>query len=266
MLTVAALQYAPPARDPDLALQLALQALDRAADAGAELAVLPELANSGYLHPSGEALAEVAVSRDDTTGYLAGLAEWARQRNVGVVTGVAERCKEGVANAAVFLTPEGARHGYRKLHLFGRERAVFVRGEAAPEVVSWRGVRLAMAICFDWQFPELWRGLALQGADLVLHPSNLVIPDRCQRAVPVHAMLNRFYVVTANRIGREADLCFTGRSFIVDPHGQVLDEVAGEGEGLCVAAVDPSRARDKSVGEGNDLLADRRPDIYRGLF
>ena len=155
---------------------------------------------------------------------------------------------------------------YRKLHLFDTEKLWFTQGEEVSPVLEVAGCRVGMAICFDWVFPEVWRVLALAGADLVCHPSNLVIPDNCQRAVPVHALVNRFFVATANRVGVEGDLRFTGRSMLVDPRGRVLAEAPETGERVIAAELDPSLARDKMVTPRNDLLHDRRPDAYQRLL
>jgi beta-ureidopropionase len=122
--------------------------------------------------------------------------------------------------------------------------------------------RIGMLVCFDWIFPEAWRVLALKGADIICHPSNLVLPGLAQRAVPIHALTNRFYVVTANRIGCEGDLTFTGMSTIADPKGQVLARAPRVGEKVNRIEIDVSLARTKDITSRNNILADRRPEQY----
>ena len=111
-------------------------------------------------------------------------------------------------------------------------------------------------------FPEIWRLLARKGADVVCHPSNLVIPGKAQKASPVHAMINKFFVVTANRVGTEKDLTFTGNSIIAGPDGEVINSGSTDGEELISARIETDRARDKMITKKNHVLIDRRPEFY----
>jgi predicted amidohydrolase len=108
----------------------------------------------------------------------------------------------------------------------------------------------------------VWRILALKGVDIICHPSNLVLPGLAQSAVPIHALTNRIFVVTANRIGAERDLLFTGLSTIADPRGTVLLQASPLEEEVGIVEIDPGLARDKSITARNDVLCDRRPDEY----
>jgi predicted amidohydrolase len=122
-----------------------------------------------------------------------------------------------------------------------------------------------MQVCFDWAFCEGWRVLALRGAEVVAHPSNLVIPGRAQRALPAYAMTNRLFIATANRIGTEGELTFTGRSLIADPAGEVLVDGPPDAPIAAMVRIDPARARDKALTPRNDAFGDRRPDQYGDL-
>jgi predicted amidohydrolase len=123
-----------------------------------------------------------------------------------------------------------------------------------------------MMICFDWAFPEVARTLALEGADLIAHPSNLVL-DLCQRAMFARCVENRVFAVTANRHGEErrpeGRLRFTGRSQVVGPDGSLLRRAPTRRDELFLGEIDPKRARDKKITPGNDVLRDRRPGFYR---
>ena len=123
-----------------------------------------------------------------------------------------------------------------------------------------------MLICFDWVFPEAWRVLALKGADIICHPSNLVIPGLCQKALPVHAVCNRIFVVTANRIGTERDLMFTGLSTIANPRSDILVQASPDHEEVGLVDIDIALARNKNVTPRNHVFDDRRPEEYEGLF
>ena len=122
-----------------------------------------------------------------------------------------------------------------------------------------------MLICFDWTFPEAWRILALRGADVICHPSNLVLPGLAQRGLPIHALLNRVYVVTANRIGLENDLRFTGMSLVADPQGNVLANASEADTEVSIVEVDLTLARDKQMTPRNHCFHDRRPEEYAQL-
>jgi predicted amidohydrolase len=125
-----------------------------------------------------------------------------------------------------------------------------------------------MMICFDWIFPEACRALALQGARVVLHPSNLVLPY-CQNAMTTRCIENRVFAITCNRVGTETRagvrLRFTGQSQIVDPCGRTLVRANDRDEDLRFIDIDPQEAGDKRLTSRNDLFADRRPEAYRTL-
>ncbi|UJB72357.1 hypothetical protein HRE53_27650 (plasmid) [Acaryochloris sp. 'Moss Beach'] len=122
--------------------------------------------------------------------------------------------------------------------------------------------KIGMLICFDWVFPEAWRILALKGADIICHPSNIVLPGLCQKTIPGHSICNRIFVVTANRIGTEGNLTFTGSSIICDPRGDILTQASNNQEEVMISDIDLSLARDKSITSRNNLFLDRRPDKY----
>ncbi|HKR78540.1 MAG TPA: nitrilase-related carbon-nitrogen hydrolase, partial [Nitrospira sp.] len=115
--------------------------------------------------------------------------------------------------------------------------------------------------------PEAARALALKGADIICHPSNLVLPN-CPDSMPVRCLENRVFAITSNRTGSEARhnkdrLTYIGSSEIVNPRGVILHRAPRDQEALCVVEIDPAEARDKSVTLYNDLLRDRREALYR---
>jgi predicted amidohydrolase len=257
------LQFAPALGDPGATMQTIDRLFEEAA--GVDLLVLPELCNSGYNFASAQqAWATSEPVRD--SAFLRHLAGLCRQAGCHVVTGFNERDGDRLYNTAVLLGPRGYVGRYRKLHLFMNEKDFFQPGDAGLPVFDVGPCRVGMLVCFDWIFPEVWRILALEGADVIAHPSNLVLPGLAQRAVPVHALTNRVYVVTANRIGTEGDLTFTGLSTIADPGGNVLAQASPAEEAVVVVEVDVGLARDKNVTSRNHLFADRRPGEYRRLL
>ena len=231
----------------------------------ADLLVLPELCTTGYNFDSKEQAWELSEPIHDGT-FVKHLVSLCREKKMHIVAGINERDGDKLYNSAVLVGPNGVVGKYRKMHLFMNEKDIFQPGDLGLPVFDIGWARIGLLICFDWVFPEAWRILALEGADIVCHPSNLVIPGLCQRAVPINALMNRVYVVTANRIGTEGDLTFTGLSVIADPKGEVIAQASSVDEELAVVDIDVALARDKMVTARNDVLGDRRPDQYRRLL
>ncbi|MBN2126155.1 MAG: carbon-nitrogen hydrolase [Deltaproteobacteria bacterium] len=231
----------------------------------ADLLVLPELCNSGYNFHSPQQAWETSEETEHSE-FIRYLQSRCREFDLHVVSGFNERGTDGLYNSAVLVGPEGLLARYRKIHLFMNEKDIFKPGNLGLPVIDLGPVRIGMLVCFDWVFPEVWRILALQGADIVCHPSNLVLPGFAQRVVPAHALLNALFVVTSNRVGSEGDLTFTGLSTIADPKGNVIVQASRTQEELRVIEVDISMARDKMITPRNDLLRDRRPREYSLLI
>lgn len=232
-----------------------------------DLLVLPELAFSGYDFRDRDELESLAEPfRDGPTAGL--LREIAHARNAVIVAGYAERAPEGCYNAAMLVCPDGSAHNYRKIHLFNREQDVFLPGDAPPAVVNTPAGRIGMMICFDWFFPETARCLALAGAQIIAHPSNLVLPW-CQRAMFARSLENAVFTITANRIGTEArtdrSLTFTGGSQILNTKGETLASAPTDCEALEIATLDPTQADNKTIAGRNDLFGDRRVEFYDRL-
>ncbi len=232
---------------------------------GADLLVLPELCNSGYNFSSAEQAWATAEEIRDSI-FLRYLEALCRRHGFYLVSGFNERAGDRLYNAAVLVGPQGYVGRYRKLHLFLNEKDYFQPGDEGLPVFDIGPYRVGMLICFDWLFPEAWRVLALQGADVVAHPANLVLPGLAQRAVPVHALINRFYAVTANRVGSEGDLTFTGLSTIANPKGEVILQASPTEEEVGLVDVEIGLARDKWITLRNHVLADRRPEHYSLLL
>lgn len=231
----------------------------------ADLLVLPELCTSGYLFRGREELLALSEPADGPT--VGAVAQACRARGCHVVLGLPERAGDEVFNSAALVGPDGLAGVYRKVHLFGEEKRWFAPGDLGFPVFGVAGVRVGILVCFDWAFPEAARTLALAGAQVVLHPANLVLPHG-QRAMVTRAIENRVFVATANRTGEDARedgarLRFTGRSQVVAPDGTLLATAPEEGEACMVVPMDPTRADDKQITPWNHVLADRRPEAYR---
>ncbi len=263
MPTVAVLQTSPRFGEVEANLAAAEALLG---DLAPDLVVLPELFATGYaFRDRAEALGVAERFGEGPTGtWLSRLSS----RTGGVaVAGYVERDGDRLYNAAAVSVAGRPVVSYRKVHLFGFEREVFDPGPGPFPVVEHGGFRVGVMICFDWRFPEAARTLALAGADVLAHPSNLLM-RQCQAAMVTRAIENGVYAATANRVGAEhrpprPPISFTGRSVIVTPHGSTVARGPADAPALLVATFDPAAARDKTLPSGNDVLRERRPEVYR---
>jgi predicted amidohydrolase len=238
-------------------------------DVKLELLVLPEFFAIGYQFVAPEEVAELSepIPGGRTTEFLL---EISRSKNTYIAAGVAEQSGDEYYNSAVLTGPEGLIGVYRKTHLYAEEKLFFKPGDTGFRVWDTNVGRIGIMICFDWFFPESTRSLALLGAEIIAHPSNLVLPY-CPDAMPLRCLENRVFAVTANRIGTEnrkqgEPLTFIGQSEVITPKGRILIRAPKEEEILMVTEIDPTTAQDKALNTFNDVLNDRRPDKYTSLF
>ncbi len=233
----------------------------------ADLIVLPELAFTGYHFQNRNELKTLAEDPEKSSTVEA-LAELCQQNNIHLVTGFAEKNKDKIFNSALLIGPEGVEHTYRKLHLFNEEKKYFDEGDIPLQVNIVNDVKVGMLVCFDWAFPETIRALTLQGAEVIAHPSNLILAF-CQEAMITRCLENRVFAVTTNRFGSDkrphGELKFTGKSQIVGPGGLLINRAASQREALYVTEIDPAQSRNKNITSLNDLIADRRPEYYQDL-
>jgi len=233
----------------------------------ADLIVLPELCNTGYLFTSRREVEELSekVPSGRTTETLCRLAN---DKHSHLVAGLIEKDGQKLYNAAVLVGPDGYIATYRKIHLFYEETLWFSPGDLEYTVYNIGICRVGMMICFDWIFPEAARVLALRGADVICHPSNLVHPY-CQEAMITRCLENRVFAVTANRTGTEIrgnkQLHFTGKSQITGPDGAILRHAGEITEETSSSDIDVRRAREKTFNPYNDLFLSRRVAFYSDL-
>jgi 5-aminopentanamidase len=234
-------------------------------DADADLLVLPEFFATGYQFVSQEEVAELSepIPDGDTTERLS---ELSRQKGIYLIAGLPERDGDRFFNSAVLSGPDGFIGVYRKTHLFFEEKLYFSPGDTGFKVWDTKTGRIGMMICFDWFFPEAMRALALMGADIIAHPSNLVLPY-CPAAMPIRCLENRVFAVTANRIGEEnrkagQSLRFIGQSQITSPEGKIVMRAPENDEALLIAEINPEKARNKNLNHLNNIFDDRRPEMY----
>jgi predicted amidohydrolase len=231
----------------------------------ADLVVLPELSNTGYLYETSEKLLPYAEANDGSGIFLGGLIKVAKSTKGILVSGYSEMNHGTLYNSAVALSTAGVIENYRKIHLYSDEKSLFQPGEGGFKVFDVQGVKIGMMICFDWIFPESARSLALAGAQIIAHPANLVMPY-CQNAMITRSIENKVFTITANRIGEERlnqnKLKFTGESQMTDPTGKILYRGPKDKETVHITTIDPEIAIIKHISPRNDLFLDRRPECY----
>jgi predicted amidohydrolase len=250
-----------------------VEAVTEAADRGARLVVLPELAVAGYCFSSPEEARAAAEDLDGPTMSL--LRDLSAARGLVVVAGLPESGDDGhVHNTAVVVDRGRLVGSYRKVHLWGEEPRFFRAGTRPPLVVDTSVGRVGVMVCYDLEFPEWVRLAAQQGAEILAVPVNWprLRPGRRADASDVlraraAATTYRVNLVVADRCGVERGVDWVGASLVCGPDGTLLagphedpDDVASPV--VLVAEVEPALARDKRLGPHNDALRDRRPELY----
>jgi 5-aminopentanamidase len=254
---VAAWQCRPRPRNPQGNLRMLDEICASAASQRVEVLVTPEMFTTGYgLRPN-----EVARFAEDAGGRTeTAVAEIARRHQIAIVYGYPERAASGRAyNAATLVGPDGVVRGrHRKVHLFGDlDRSLFVENARPPAAFDFDGVRVGLLICYDVEFPEAVRELAVDGARTVLVPTANMkgFEAVSQFLVRARACENGCGVVYANYCGADDAFEYCGLSVICGPGGEVLAQASADREELLIADI---------PGESTGTyLADRRADLYR---
>jgi predicted amidohydrolase len=249
--------------DPKAALSLLASEAARAKAEGVDILLLPEMFLTGY--NLGKTLARTLAG--EVAGDILDQArQVARDHGVALVFGYPELVGDKVANAAMFVGADGELLlNYRKAHLYGDlDRQMFqVRGDVFP-VFTYHGWKIGLMICYDTEFPEPARLLALQGAEVILVPTALMKPYGAvpHVVVPARGYENQLYIAYANHSGAEGDVAYIGRSCICGPDGAVL---ASAGTDAAFISAVFEKAHIVATKANESLLDDRRPDLYRNL-
>ena len=263
--TVACCQFAPEFGDLAANCVAVTALIADAVRAGADVVVLPELATSGYMFADAEEARSLALPSQAPV-----FTQWAAAAGESIaVVGYCEAGEDGLLyNSAVMLDGSGVLAGYRKTHLWDREKLIFTPGGALPTVVKTRHGDIAMMVCYDLEFAEVTRGVAVAGAELIVAPVNWPLFPRPVGERPGEvitamstARTNRVAVAACDRCGVERGQPWTAGTVIVDPDGWVV-ATAGPDATMVLADLDLAATHDKSLSDHVDLLADRRLDLY----
>ncbi len=230
-----------------------------------DLLVLPELFATGYTMKSKEEafdLAEIA-DQGETFDFLTKLSS---KLNSVVVAGYIEKQGNKVYNSAMMVYENKLIGNYRKLHLYGKEKEWYNQGDLQLRMFEVKGMKIGMMICYDWFFPEVSRTLMLEGAQIIAHPCNLVMPY-CPDAMVTRCLENRVYAVTANRIGEENRAenrnYFIGKSQITSFSGKKISTASENKIQYNITSIDLSLANNKNLNEYNNIETERRKDFFK---
>ncbi|GGC77763.1 nitrilase family protein [Chelatococcus reniformis] len=271
---VAVIQFDPQVGVKNLAANAAAVdvRLAQAADAGANLIVLPELATTGYCFKN---RAEAFAHAEELPGPTVERWEaFARERGVYIVGCLPERDGVRLFDTAILIGPDGVIGKYRKTHLWNEEKLFFTPGDLGFPVFETPIGRIGLLVCWDIWFPETARLVAQQGADIICVPTGWVwtppplydASGVCMAAYLTMAAAhsNNVFIATADRIGIERGAGFMGNSLIANTTGWPIGRIAGPDEDVILYAdIDLVQARTAPIwNQLNDLLRDRRIDLY----
>ena len=241
-------------------------------DKDVRMAVFCEYGTTGYC-------TDLLKIADPVPGYTSeGLVRIAKKHNIWISGGTAENVDGKIANTSLMISPEkGLVAKYRKIHPFGDEKNSIVYGDK-PVVIDTEIGKVGMTICYDFIFPELVRGLALKGAEIILNSTFWFAddisgpagwgPEQALSLARIRALENNVYVAMACRTGEElapwgGKVRGFGYSSIAGPVGNTIVS-ACLGEMVITAEIDLDKR--KSWAEYAAYLKDRRPEIYKEIL
>lgn len=261
-LKLAVVQFEPEDGNIEGNLAKIEQYIAKAAANGAKLVVLPEICDIGY---NFDEIARKAESSPNKS--TAAIAKLAKEKRAIIVAGLAERRKDGLYNTAVIFDSNGdIKAVYDKTHLCPLppfdEPKVFKPGNSIF-VTEIEGIKLGVTICFDIRFPEVYRKLAGEGAQVIIHPTAFpkIRIGQLEACLCARAIENQYFIATANFCGMSGNVEFGGCSMIVDPSGNVMSEKTMTDEGFALAEID--LAEIEKQRKENPVFSQRRPELYK---
>lgn len=275
MITLAAIQFDIKFGQKKYNIDQSVRLIHQAADQGANLIVLPEMCDTGYIFNTRQEcfdLCEPIPQGSTTQAWI----KAAKERNVYIVGGLGEKSQDGTKlyNSAVLVGPDGYIGTHRKLHLWNEDKLYFEPGDLGFQVFHTPIGRIAMLVCYDGTFFECFRILSGMGADVVCMPFNS--PDDSEPGQPrasfvyfnqLNARANRLHIVGADRIGTERGVPFAGLSCICGPKGTFLAGPASvENEEIVLATVNLMESRRLNITDLNVTFRDRRTDLYDDML
>jgi predicted amidohydrolase len=256
---VSIIQFQPALAEPEENIRRLEPLFD--AVQGSQLVVLPELSNSGYNFQGYEEASQYSEVIGKEGVFQDFLIAEAKAKNIFIVSGINEREGDKLYNTAILVGSKGIIGKYRKVHLFMNEKDIFQRGNTGFPVFDLGGFKIGIMICFDYLFPEPWRIMAEKGADLICHPSNLLTRN-AHRCLPGLSLMNRIFIATANRIGTEGDITFSGLSVFTDPLGNMTEMASPDKTEIISIEINTQLSGNKMITARNHVFNDRLPELY----
>ncbi len=237
---------------------------EKATQQGCDVVVFPEMSDTGYAIPV------ILETASDWSGLpFTTLQQTASSLGIYIICGISEREGENIYNSIAVLSPKGELLGkYRKTHLFSpapvHEDKCFVPGSSLTTLrignMTW-----GFSICYDLRFPELYRSLYLQGAEVLVNcsawPASRAM--HWEALTRARAIENQAYLIGANRVGKDGGMPFCGRSCIIEPFGKYTASGSPGDEDLVIGEIDREKAT--SFREKIPVFKSRRGDIYGNL-
>jgi predicted amidohydrolase len=272
MLRIAVCQLPLDIENFEENITMANAAIHDASSKGAELVVLPELTNSGYVFRTLAELEERATTLDGAI-----IKEWislAEKLNLVLVAGLAIKDEGQFFNVSVIIDPSGLRGWYKKVHLWNDEVDFFTPGDTEPLVVDTVVGRIATMVCYDVEFPEWVRLTMLSDATILALPTNWPDGGLPTEPTPLEAVrvqaaasTNKIIIAAADRTRVERGVAWSSASIIADSDGVIramADRSKINQQQILVADIEVPT--DRKISPRNDVRIDRRPDLYKGVL
>ncbi|MBX2879022.1 MAG: carbon-nitrogen hydrolase family protein [Granulosicoccus sp.] len=262
-LTLTVNQHIPTPSDTVTSLERLSHQAAESQKLGATILLVPEASMTGYNISVAERDKIAAPKEGELSEAIARLC---RKYDIAISYGYIERDKNHFFNAVQLIDRHGEpRSHYRKTHLWGDlDRTLFTAGDCFSPIVDIDGWKVGHLICYDIEFPEAVRHLALEGADLILVSTALMSPwtTIADLVVPARAEENQIYIAYANYCGSESEISYVGHSCIAGPDGRVLAKAGSDPTLLC-ATLEIEEMQ--SIREKLPYYRDRRPELYHRL-
>src|ERR1022692_3827812 len=240
--------------------------IDRAAEAGSDLVVLPEFFNNEYF-PQYRDPRYMDYAETESGYTQERIRQRAQRHGIYVLSTIFEIARPGFYyDTAMLIGRDGALLGkYRKVHpaaLLSLEKIYFRGGSSFPvfQIEEWT---MGISTCYDNLFPESCRCLALNGAEAIIAPYATPVDDPWENFLSTRALENGVYLAACNHVGQEGDWRMTGKSMVIDPRGKIMSQACPVEEQLLTVEID--RAQVIDARKRFPLFRDRRPDAYAAI-
>lgn len=244
-----------------------IKLIEQASNQGAQIIVLPELANTGYVFESKEELSKV-LEKDNC------LEIWqkeSKEKKLIIVAGFAQKINNEFFNNGVIIIDGEIKTIQTKNHLWENEKKFFTSGTKIPEIIETKYGKISTMICYDAEFPEYVRNVAEKGCELLCVPLNWPTgaynkPSNEKRPMELLKMMsmaanNKIWIAICDRTGSERNVDWLQSSALINPDGWPIAEV-GPKSGFVIADIELKVAQDKKISPYNDVFKDRRPELY----